>query len=118
MGEYLTLVDTTNEEYIEIPSNKRKEIILNDFCQKMVTAFTLRNAHRDKASLCWVSDEYGPKEIHERYYDEYGNVTVEVLEYLFEDQWSPDSSRWDWILKQYEKSGDLEKVAERIPNWG
>lgn len=117
MGEYLTLVDTTNEEYIKLWSSKHGEIIRNKTCQRIVTAFTLRNAHREEATICWVGDEYGPKELQEKYYDEYDNATVDTLEYLFESNWKPPESYYDWILKQYKEAGKLELIAERIPKW-
>ena len=114
MGTNFVLACVSEKTFIELPSSKSTEIILDPFTQKLITNYLLMEIQYDEKSFRFFDT------CNQHYVDIYSkfeNVTWQVVYDLFEDGWKPSKYEIKFIFEVFEEAKQMKPLAEYIVKW-
>ena len=115
MGEYLTFANPEEKEYITLRGgNKLAEISLNSMANKLVTNYILMKGHRENATVTFYGDEFDSRYENEFSFQEFEDVTWEVLRFMMETHWEPDEDDFAWVFKKFKEAGELAEFVRLV----
>lgn len=115
MGEHLKFANPEEKEYVELSSAyKLTEISLNTMANKLVTNYILMKGHRENVTVTFYGDEFDHRYRNEFDYEEFEDVTYEVLEFMMETHWKPDDSDFNWVFKKFKDAGKVERFIRLV----
>lgn len=115
MGEYLKFANPEQQEYVDFPSAiKLGEISHSRMANRIVTNYILMKGHRENVEVTFYGDEFDHRYDKEFDYEEFEDVTYEVLEFMMETHWKPDDSDFSWVFKKFKEAGKVNRFIRLV----